>query len=502
MEKSLDLINSRIREGNARVVTADRMPDIVEELGIKGAFEEVDVVTTGTFGAMCSSGAFLNFGHSDPPIRMEKVWINDVEAYAGIAAVDAYIGATQKSETQGISYGGAHVIEDLVSGNSVHLRAQSSGTDCYPRKTIEIDLLLEDLNQAVMTNPRNAYQRYMAAINTTERPLYTYMGTLLPNSGNISYSGAGALSPIPNDPTFRTIGSGVPIFLCGAEGMIIGEGTQASPGSGFGTLMTTGNLKDMSKDFLRAATFTGYGSTLYVGLGVPIPVLDEDIVKATAVRDEDIMTGIADYGVQGRDRPVIREVSYAELKSGMIDIGSEEVKTSSLSSFRKAKEVAGELKARIEKGQMELALPTRRINPATCARPMRDTVHTPRVREIMDTNLVTIGEDEEIATAAKRLLRGETNHLPVLNKEGKLVGIVTTFDISKAVATTDKAKTVLDIMTKKVVFTSPNEAVDIAARKLEKHNISALPVVDSQGKLAGMLSAIDLGKLFEKRWKA
>jgi L-aspartate semialdehyde sulfurtransferase len=460
------------------------------------------VVTTGTFGAMCSSGAFFNFGHSDPPIRMEKVWLNEVEAYAGIAAVDAYLGATQKSETQGTSYGGAHVLEDLVAGNSVQLRAQSKGTDCYPRKTLEIDLTLEDMNQATMVNPRNSYQSYVAASNTTDRTLYTYMGALLPNTGNVSYSGAGCLSPIPNDPDLRIIGSGVPIFLCGAEGMIIGEGTQASPGNGFATLMTTGDMNGMSTDFLRAATFKGYNSTLYVGLGVPIPVLDEDIVRRTAVRDEDLKTTIADYGVPNRDRPTLREVTYAELKSGLVEMNGEEVKTSSLSSYKKALEVADELKAWVESGRMELALPTRRMNTQKTPRPMRDQARTPLVRDIMNTNLVTIGEDEKIQTAAKRLLKGEINHLPVLDDTNRLVGIVTTFDISKAVAASNgKGETVRDIMTRRVVSTSPTEPVDVATRKLEKNNISALPVVDETGKLVGILSAIDLGKLFERGWK-
>src|SRR5665647_338175 len=226
MEKSIGLINQRIADGNATVVTAEEMPALVDELGEEGALETVDVVTTGTFGAMCSTGAFLNFGHADPPIRMERVWLNDVEAYAGLAAVDAYIGATQQSTTRGDQYGGAHVLEDLVSGKQIELRAISRGTDCYPRRTIDTELILEDLNQATVCNPRNAYQRYNAATNTTDRTLHTYMGMLLPNSGNITYSGAGLLNPITNDPNFRLIGSGVPIFLCGAQGMVVGEGTQ------------------------------------------------------------------------------------------------------------------------------------------------------------------------------------------------------------------------------------------------------------------------------------
>ena len=64
VEKSIDEINERIREGNVCVVTADEMSELVEEKGAEEAAREVDVVTTGTFGAMCSSGVFLNFGHS------------------------------------------------------------------------------------------------------------------------------------------------------------------------------------------------------------------------------------------------------------------------------------------------------------------------------------------------------------------------------------------------------------------------------------------------------
>ncbi|MFA4876287.1 MAG: homocysteine biosynthesis protein [Methanoregula sp.] len=500
MHKSIETINERIRDGSARVVTAEEMPAIVAELGEKGALKEVDVVTTGTFGAMCSSGAFLNFGHAEPPIRMERIWLNNVEAYGGLAAVDTYIGATQQSDTQEEEYGGAHVIEDLVAGKTVELRASSRGTDCYPRRTITTELELQNLNQAIMCNPRNAYQRYNAATNTTDRTLRTYMGMLLPNSGNITFSGAGVLNPISNDPKFRLIGSGVPIFLCGAPGMVVGEGTQHSPAGGFGTLMVTGDLKEMSQDYLRAATMTGYGVTLYVGLGIPLPVLDLDVVRATAVRDEDISVDILDYGVPARSRPVIRKATYAELRSGSVEIDGEEIKTSSLSSFRKARQVAAELKGWVEKGTMQLSLPTRRIDPARQARPMHQSAHGPRVLDIMEKSVITIGETEEIKTAAKKLLKGETNHLPVVNGKGVLVGIITTFDVSKAVANPGKAHLVKDIMKTKVITTTPDEAVDVAVQKLEQYNISALPVVDAQHHVIAILTAMNLGKLFGGRW--
>ncbi len=351
-----------------------------------------------------------------------------------------------------------------------------------------------------MCNPRNAYQRYNAATNTTDRLLHTYMGTLLPNTGNITYSGAGLLNPITNDPKLRLIGSGVPIFLCGTQGMVIGEGTQHSPAGGFGTLMVTGNLKEMSSDYLRAATMTGYGVTLYIGIGVPLPVLDIDVVRATAIRDEDISVDLLDYGVPSRARPQVRSVTYAELRSGAVEINGEQVRTSSLSSFRRARRVAEELKSWIEKSTMQLALPTRPIDPAKKVHPMHESRKGPRVMDIMDRQIVSVGENEEIRTAAQKLLKGETNHLPVIGGDGRLVGIVTTFDISKAVANPGKASTVGDIMKKKVVTTTTDEAVDIAVRKLEQNNISALPVLDPDRHVIGMLTAINLGKLFGGRW--
>lgn len=500
MKKTIHQVQERIRDGNARVVTAEQMPDIVAELGEDRALAEVDVVTTGTFGAMCSSGSFFNFGHADPPIRMERVWLNDVEAYAGLAAVDAYIGATQQSTTREDQYGGAHVIEDFIAGKSVELRAISRGTDCYPRRTITTELLLENLNQAIMCNPRNGYQRYNAACNSTDRVLYTYMGMLLPSCGNVTYSGSGLLNPISNDPGFRRIGSGVPCFLGGAPGMVIGEGTQASPGGGFGTLMVTGDMKQMDTEYIRAATMKGYGVTLYVGLGIPIPVLDIETVRSTAVRDEDIWVDVIDYGIPTRSRPSKMQVNYEMLKSGHLEVNGEEVRTSSLSSLRRARRIASDLKGWIESGKMSVCLPTRVIDSAKKAGPMRETVQGPRVLEIMDRRVISISEEEPIRDAARKLLKGETNHLPVINSAGVLVGIVTTYDISKAVVNPSKGTLVRDIMRRKVITTTADEAVDIAVQKLEKHNISALPVVDREFKVIGMLTAIDLGKLFGGRW--
>lgn len=246
-------------------------------------------------------------GHADPPIKMQKIWLNEVEAYTGIAAVNAYIGAAQLSDDRGMEYGGAHVIEDLVAGKPVEVRALAYGTDCYPRKEIETTIAIEDLNQAIMINPRNAYQRYNVATNSTDRTLYTYMGMLLPHYGNATYSGAGELSPLCNDPLFETIGIGTRIFLCGAKGYIIGEGTQHEPINNFGTLMVKGNLKEMNTEFLRAAIFHKYGTTLYVSIGIPIPILNEGMALRTTVSDE-----VFKPMKQIKELPLVKDVMISE----------------------------------------------------------------------------------------------------------------------------------------------------------------------------------------------
>jgi len=367
VNRTFEEINCKIKKKEVVVLTAEEIIPLVEERGIKKATEEIDVVTTGTFGPMCSSGAIINFGHSDPPIRMKKIWLNDVEAYAGLAAVDAYIGATQLSESKNIEYGGAHVIEDFISGKQIKLKALSPGTDCYPRREIETYINKESVNQAILFNPRNSYQNYNVAINTSQRKLYTYMGILLPEMGNANYSTSGQLSPLFNDPYFMTIGIGTRIFLGGAQGYIIWEGTQFFPQSlniekgrivhRGGTLAVIGNLKEMSSEYIRAAVFKGYGVSLYVGIGIPIPILNEEIMKCVLIKDEDIYTEIIDYSIPRLERPSLGWVNYKQLREGKIIVKGKEVPTSSLSSYAKAREIAQRLKEEILKANFFLQKP-------------------------------------------------------------------------------------------------------------------------------------------------
>ncbi len=379
MAKTIEEINEKIKEGRAVVVTAEEIISYAKEKGISKAAREVDVVTTGTFGTMCSSGAYFNIGHGKPRIKLGggRTYLNDVPAYTGLGAVDLFLGATALPDDDPrnrvhpgeFNYGGGHVIEELVAGKDIRLVATAYGTDCYPRRRLETLLNIKDLNQAVLFNVRNAYQNYNVAVNKSDKTIYTYMGMLKPRLGNANFSTVGQLSPLFNDPYYKTIGIGTKIFLGGGTGFIAWEGTQHNPDvprtdkgvpkSGSGTLATIGDLKQMSPRWLVGTSVLGYGCSLGVGVGIPIPILSEEILQYTTVTDEEIFAQVIDYsGDYPQRKPdVLAEVSYAELKSGQIKIQNKKVPTASLSSYSRAVEIATILKEWIQSGKFLLTEP-------------------------------------------------------------------------------------------------------------------------------------------------
>jgi uncharacterized protein (DUF39 family) len=388
--KTYEQINNRIESGKAVVLTADEIIDYVDKKGLSAAAKEVDVVTTATFGPMCSSGCFLNFGHSKPKIRMSEAWVEDVLVYTGIAAVDVYLGATQLRHGDPANmyhpgefrYGGGHAIEDLVAGKKLQLFALSYGTDCYPLRELRTYFTINDLNQAIMVNPRNCYQNYNVAVNDSDQTIYTYMGILEPDRKNANYCSAGQLSPLLNDPYYDVIGVGTKVWLAGAQGHVYAEGTQHAggvertpggiPKGGAGTLALTGDMKQMLPEFVRGVSFRGYGVSLALGIGVPIPILNEDVLRRTCVRDRDIMAPVVDYS---QDYPqntgkVICYVSYEQLRSGQIEVEGKKIAVGSLSSYYKALQIANLLADEIRRGDFRLAEPIAPLAKAVKMKPL------------------------------------------------------------------------------------------------------------------------------------
>lgn len=374
IKKTIQDINERIRKGKAVILTAEEMVEEVRRKGKTAAAKDVDVVTTGTFSPMCSSGMLFNFGQEPPTIKASQVTLGGVPCYAGLAAVDAYIGCTEPREDDPLNkvypgrflYGGGHVIEDLLRGKAVRLKCSAYGTDCYPRRELDKSVTLADLKYAELLNPRNCYQSYNVAVNAGSRVIYTYMGPLKPGMRNANYATAGQLSPLFNDPFLRTIGMGTKIWLGGGTGWVIGAGTQHNakparnergiPLTAAGTLMLKGDLKGMNAKWVRGVSILGYGCSLNVGVGIPIPILDEEMAWFTGVADSDITMPVRDYG---HDYPngvnnVLAQPNFEELKSGEINVNGQTIRTVPLTSYALSLEIAQELKSKIEKGEFLL----------------------------------------------------------------------------------------------------------------------------------------------------
>jgi len=366
--RSLAEINDKISHKRAVVLTVEELKARVAEVGVTQVAKEIDVITTGTFEPMESSGAIINLGHTDPPIKIRRAWLDGVPVYSGFGAVDLYIGASCAVEAMDgeevRERGGGHVIEDLIAGKPVHVRAQGQVTDCYPRATFETTITRETINQFYLFNPRNLYQNFIVGVNGGDRPLFTYLGPLQPRLGNAVYSNPGAISPLLNDPELQLIGIGTRIFLGGGVGYVSWEGTQhfplqkrlpnRTPIGPAATLALIGDAKQMDARWVRGCYFKSYGPSLMLGVGVPLPVLNEQVVERACVTDKDLVAPIVDFSIPRRVRPTFGLVSYAQLKSGRVTIEGKTVRVAPLASMFLSLQVAQELKKWIEAGTFTL----------------------------------------------------------------------------------------------------------------------------------------------------
>jgi L-aspartate semialdehyde sulfurtransferase len=378
--RSLAEINEKIRAQKAVVLTVEELKARVQAVGVSQTAQEVDVVTTGTFEPMESSGAILNLGQTDPPIKMRQGWLDGVPAYTGFGAVDLYLGASQMAdfpsneelieegrELRSRQRGGGHVIEDLIAGKTVNFRAIGQVTDCYPRSSFETTITRDRINQFYLFNPRNLYQNFIVGINGGDRPLYTYLGVLQPRLGNAVFSNPGAISPLLNDPKLQLVGIGTRIFLGGGIGYVAWEGTQHfplqkrlpndTPIGPAATVALIGDAKQMDARWVRGCYFKGYGASIMLGVGIPLPVLNEEVVVHCAVQDQDLVAPIVDFSIPRRVRPTFGLISYAQLKSGKIPIDGKLVRVAPLASIYFSRQVAIELKQWIQRGEFLLTEP-------------------------------------------------------------------------------------------------------------------------------------------------
>ncbi|MEM2028936.1 MAG: CBS domain-containing protein, partial [Candidatus Bathyarchaeia archaeon] len=112
--------------------------------------------------------------------------------------------------------------------------------------------------------------------------------------------------------------------------------------------------------------------------------------------------------------------------------------------------------------------------------------------DIMSRNVVTAKPNDDIRDVAAKLIEKGIDHLPVVDEVGKLIGIVTSWDLAKAIAYNKRRLD--EIMTRRVITAFENESIDVVVRRMAQHNISGVPVVDAMNRVIGILTTDDISR--------
>ena len=307
--KTMQDVRERLRRGEATVWTAMEMKERVRKGDIPTA-EEVDIVTTGTFGCMSGTLAVMTVPVAKPGafIRADSVTLNGVPTFPGpctnerLGTVDLIVyGNAMASET----YGGGHLFRDFVDGKEVEVVAQAGGN------TFENDVYVEDLSSARIVTTRSCFRNYSAFVNRGPEPVSTIF-SVLPFEGNMSaasVSGCGEINPVENDPSLNHIRPGTPVLLNGAPGIVMGDGTRSTPERR--SLAVCAELSAMDGEEMGGFV-TSHGPECLTSVALPLPVLTQDDITCLSVTDDQVPLPVAEI----TDRVPFSSATYADVWQG------------------------------------------------------------------------------------------------------------------------------------------------------------------------------------------
>ena len=309
-KQSIHQINQKIKNGDATVLTAEEVTRLVME-GEVSQVEDVDVVTTGTCGIMSGTSAIFHLPVAEPGTfkKAKNILLNGVPGFPGpcpnewLGSVDLMVYGTAQSINDP-QYGGGFLFKDLVRGEEVEIELES-----LEGRVIRSTATLADFGTAQMIGTRFAFKNYTAFVNPTNQPISSIFNAVDmegPFKG-ISFSGCGELNPLQNDPQLNTIKKGSNLLLNNSEGIFIGPGTRSSPEKP--NMMITADMRDMDPHYLGGYR-TGAGPEVYNSVATAIPILEDEILNRTYIKNEEISLPIAD--IRGR-HSLLSGTTYASV---------------------------------------------------------------------------------------------------------------------------------------------------------------------------------------------
>lgn len=386
MNRTYEKINDKIKTGNVQVLTAFEAKAYIKEKGIKSFFENVDIVICSSFEMHTNALLCLSFGQTDPLIYFSCAYINNVSAYP-TGPVDLVLPMITPS-LDNPEYSGAHVLEELVSGKDLHFKAQGKNLEVFQNKEFETWFNLKNLNVCRLFVNQAINQNSILATNSGDKDINSNMGTLLANLENSTFNSSSYLNPLVNDPFCKTIGIGTKISVAGANGFITGFGSNHNPkqkrneygipiGGGI-TLSCVSDVEGMNPRWVRGGYLKSFGPVLYLGIAVPIPVLNIEIAEYLSITDDKIHTTIVDYSIPRRTKPTFGQCTYSELRTSTVVINNKPTLAAPLVSMAWSIEVANALKNNILAKSFYLAEPIKSVNMDVMSKKL-----DPRLRELV-----------------------------------------------------------------------------------------------------------------------
>ncbi|MGZ7119612.1 MAG: methanogenesis marker 16 metalloprotein [Methanobacterium sp.] len=308
--RSIEEINQKIQRGEATVLTAEEVSNLVRE-GEEPKAEDVDVITTGTCGVMSGTAAIFHVKAGEPGSfkKAKKVFLNGVPGFPGpcpnewLGSVDMIVYGTSHSIYHE-DYGGGFLFNDIISGKDIEIEVESINGE-----KIKSTINIEDFSTARMIGTRLAFKNYTAFINPSAKPVSSIFHAIEmdgPYKG-LSFSGCGELNPLQNDPVMNTIKTGTKVLMCGSEGIVIGNGTRSTPDKP--NLMISADMYEMDPHFVGGFK-TAAGPEIFNSVAAAIPVLNDEVIKNTYIVNKDINLPIAD--IKGRHLP-LGSTNYAQV---------------------------------------------------------------------------------------------------------------------------------------------------------------------------------------------
>jgi len=350
--RTYDEINEKILTSKVKVLTALEAKSYIKEKGVNSFFSNIDVVTCASFEMHTNALLYLSFGQTDPMIYFQEVLINGVPAYP-TGPTDIAISCVSSSKDD-INYSGANVLEDLLLGKNLHLKAIGKHLGVFPNREFETWFNLNDVNQSRLLLNQSLNQNNIVACNSSDHDINSHMGTLIGKLENSTFNSSTFLNPLINDPFCKTIGVGTSVWVAGSKGVIVGHGSHHNPnqkrnehGIPVGPSITLSSIVDISSmnpKWVKPGHIQSFGPVLFIGVAIAIPVLDKEIAEHLSITDNQIHTTIVDFSIPRRTKPTFGQCTYFELRTSTVSINNKPTLTAPLTSMAYSIESCNELK--------------------------------------------------------------------------------------------------------------------------------------------------------------